>query len=101
MNKEKIIHYCSSLGLDTVGFIKCRTFHELKDFYQYRKDNNLENEFEESEIEKRINPKVYMETIIITLDILDYFMEVNENKQRNYLKPILRIQIKGIVFPLH
>lgn len=61
MNKEKIIQYCSTLGLDTVGFIRCRTFHELRDFYQYRKDNNLENEFEESEIEKRINPKVYME----------------------------------------
>lgn len=61
MIKKKIIEYCNSIGLDTIGFIKCRTFYELKDFYQYRKDNNLENEFEESKIEKRINPSIYME----------------------------------------
>ena len=59
--KDKIIGYCNSLGLDTLGFIPCRRFEELVEFYKYRKENNLENEFEEKEIEKRINPKVYME----------------------------------------
>ena len=60
MLKEKINEYCNSLGLDTVGFIKCRRFDELIDFYRYRKENGLENEFEENDIEKRINPKWYM-----------------------------------------
>lgn len=60
MLKEKILNYCNSIGLDTVGFIKCRRFDELREFYEFRKQNNLENEFEESDIEKRINPNVYM-----------------------------------------
>ena len=34
---------------------------ELRDFYAYRKENNLENEFEEKDIEKRINPNIYLE----------------------------------------
>ena len=45
MIKDKIIGYCNSLGLDTLGFIPCRRFEELVEFYKYRKENNLENEF--------------------------------------------------------
>lgn len=59
--KEEIIAYCSQLGLEYVGFIKCRKFNELKAFYNERKEKNRENEFEESDIEKRINPNHYME----------------------------------------
>ncbi|MEG1287425.1 MAG: tRNA epoxyqueuosine(34) reductase QueG [Clostridium sp.] len=58
--KEKIKKYCESLGLDTIGFVKCRTFNELKEFYNGRKELELENEFEEEDIEKRINPNIYM-----------------------------------------
>ena len=43
MIKDKIIGYCNSLGLDTLGFIPCRRFEELVEFYKYRKENNLEN----------------------------------------------------------
>ena len=60
MIKDKIIEYCNFLGLDTIGFIPCRNFEELVELYKYRKENNLENEFEEKEIEKRINPRIYM-----------------------------------------
>lgn len=59
--KEKIKDYCENIGLDTIGFIKCRTFNELKGFYSERKALGLENEFEEEDIEKRINPNIYME----------------------------------------
>lgn len=59
--KEQIVKYCNSLGLDLIGFTPCREFSELREFYKYRKENNLENEFEESDIEKRINPNHYME----------------------------------------
>lgn len=58
--KEKIKSYCNSIGIQEIGFVKCRRFDELISFYNYRKENNLENEFEESDIEKRINPKLYM-----------------------------------------
>ena len=60
MFKEKIKAFCEALGLDTIGFTKCRSFEELRDFYTYRKENNLENEFEEKDIEKRINPNIYL-----------------------------------------
>lgn len=59
--KEKIIEFCSSIGLDTVGLIPCRRFEELREFYQKRKENQLQNEFEEDDIEKRIDPFVSME----------------------------------------
>ena len=55
MFKEEIKEYCNSLNLDTVGFIKCRRFDELIEFYKDRKEMALENEFEEADIEKRIN----------------------------------------------
>lgn len=78
--KKEIIDFCNEIGIDTLGFIKCRSFTELIPFYQYRKDNSFENEFEESDIEKRINPNIYMEkgkTIISIafpyLHNVDYF----------------------------
>lgn len=59
--KESILEYAKTLNLDLIGFTKCRKFNELYDFYENRKINGLENEFEEQDIEKRINPKHYME----------------------------------------
>lgn len=60
MLKQKIEDFCKSIGLDTIGFIPCRKFDELKDFYSMRQQANLQNEFEEENIEKRINPSFYM-----------------------------------------
>ena len=57
--KEKILEYCNSLGLDLVGFTECRVFDELRGFYESRKDLSLENEFEEKDINKRVNPNHY------------------------------------------
>jgi epoxyqueuosine reductase len=65
--KKSIINFCSSLGIDTVGFCECRTFDELRPFLENRKIKKVENEFEEKNIEKRINPKLLLhsgETII-------------------------------------
>ena len=61
MKKEDILNFCNSLGLDTLGFIKCRRFEELEAFFCERKEKGLENEFEEKDISKRINPFIYME----------------------------------------
>lgn len=65
--KRSIINFCDSLGLDTVGFCECRVFEELRPFLENRKLKIVENEFEEKDIEKRINPKHLLdsgETII-------------------------------------
>ena len=59
--KGQIVKYCADLGLDLIGFTPCREFSELRKFYNYRKDEGLENEFEEVDIEKRINPNHYMQ----------------------------------------
>lgn len=60
--QKKIIEFCKSINLDLVGFIKCREFSELTEFYENRKKLLIQNEFEESDISKRINPmKTYME----------------------------------------
>ncbi|WP_066891093.1 tRNA epoxyqueuosine(34) reductase QueG [Clostridium nigeriense] len=61
MIKDEIIKFCEGLGLDTLGFIKCREFTELKSFFYERKEKGLENEFEEKDVLKRINPYIYME----------------------------------------
>lgn len=59
--KSDILEYCSSIGLDTVGFCKCRIFEELRDFLVLRSDRGWKNEFEEDDVEKRINPFLQME----------------------------------------
>lgn len=59
--KSEIINYCNSLGLDAVGVTECRRFDELEKYFTVRKLKGYENEFEEQDIEKRINPNIYME----------------------------------------
>lgn len=59
--KSEILGFCDSLGLDTLGFCACRIFDELRPFLEKRKAKGFQNEFEEENIEKRINPKIYME----------------------------------------
>lgn len=61
MVKQDIINFCSGIGLSEVGFMKCRRFEELRTFYEERKKLNIENEFEEEDIDARINPMHYME----------------------------------------
>lgn len=58
--KQEIIEFCSKIGIDTVGFSKCRILEESRAFFTERKSKGLENEFEEEDIEKRINPFLYM-----------------------------------------
>lgn len=55
--KELIVDYCKDMGLDTVGMTEVRKINELEDYLIYRKEKGHENEFEEENIEKRINIK--------------------------------------------
>lgn len=61
MLKQNIEDFCKSIGIENVGFIPCRKFEELEAFYKQRMSLNLQNEFEEQDIDKRINPYLYME----------------------------------------
>lgn len=81
-NKEKIINFCRELGLTTVGFTKCREFKELEAYFCGRKEKGLINEFEEQDIEKRINPFLLMEKgkTIISLAFPYKYDGYNSNK---------------------
>lgn len=88
--KEDIINYCFSLGIDSVGFVKCRRFDELKAFLEKRKSLNLENEFEESDIELRINSKEWFKegktiiSIAFPYAFLDENMKVRSQNENGF-----------------
>jgi len=82
--KKEIIEFCEKQGLDTIGFSECRIFHELNPYFVRRKKCGLENEFEEKNIENRINPFLYMvegKTIISIAFPYLYDLDFNE---KNY-----------------
>lgn len=58
--KDEILQFCKGIGLDTVGFIKCRKFSELIPLFEKRVELSLQNEFEEQDIERKINPFILM-----------------------------------------
>ncbi|WP_315121011.1 tRNA epoxyqueuosine(34) reductase QueG [uncultured Clostridium sp.] len=60
-NKEKIVNFCKSLGLDTLGVTSIRRLTELEENLIYRKNSGLENEFESSDIESRVNLESFLE----------------------------------------
>ncbi len=58
--KKEIINFCNSLSLTEIGFCNSETFIDLKELLIDRKNKNFQNEFEEKDLEKRINPKILM-----------------------------------------
>lgn len=78
--KDKIISYCDGIGLHTVGITKCRIFYELKESLTKRYENNLSNEFEERDVEKRINPFIYMEDGRSIISIAFPYSQEDSNK---------------------
>ncbi|MEY8001953.1 tRNA epoxyqueuosine(34) reductase QueG [Clostridium sp. Mt-5] len=81
--KEKILDYCHKIGLDTVGFTQCRIYTELKSYLCYRKENLLENEFEESDIKKRINYYEYMDGGKTIISIAFPYLFKKDDGQKN------------------
>ena len=79
MTKNDVINYCNSIGLDTIGFMKCRTLEELRPYYEYRKQKGLENEFEEEDIDKRINQGHYMPEAKTIISIAFPYMHPKQN----------------------
>ncbi len=82
-NKEKIIKFANGLFLDVIGFTECRVFEELRPWFQYRKESGLFNEFEEQDIEKKINPRLLMEEgkTIVSIAFPYYYEECKEDNQ--------------------
>ncbi|OON99955.1 MAG: epoxyqueuosine reductase [Epulopiscium sp. Nele67-Bin004] len=78
--QNKITEYCTSLGLELIGFIPYRRFTELVPYFLHRKNNSLEIEFEEADIEKRIDAKYQMEGVKTIISIA---FPYNDNQSVN------------------
>lgn len=82
-NKDKITKFANKLSLDAIGFTECRPFEELRQWFQHRKEMNLFNEFEEQDIEKKINPRLLMEDgkTIISIAFPYYYEDCKGDNQ--------------------
>ena len=58
--KEFIRKTSKKFNIDKIGFTDGKPLDNLKGYLEYRKENKLISEFEEKDIEKRINPKLTM-----------------------------------------
>lgn len=86
-NKTRIILLCKELGLELVGFTKCRKFTELEPYYERLKEKNLLNEFEEKNIEAKINPfKVMKNGKTIISIAFPYIFGKEQNKEVYFSK---------------
>ena len=66
--KEYIINKSKELNIDMIGFTNSEPLFNLEEYLKYRIDNNIITEFEETDINKRIDPKLTMpncKTIIV------------------------------------
>lgn len=96
--KNKIIKYCNDKGLDLIGFTKCRKFYELDNYFNIRKEKGYENEFEEEEIEKRINPFLIMpEGKTIISIAFPYLYDIETNSKVYFSKYTLGMDYHVVV----
>lgn len=83
-SKEFIRNKAKKMNIDKIGFTDSEPLYSLKEYLQYRKENNLISEFEEKDIEKRIDPKLTMPNcksiIAIALSYNVDFKSSNEEK---------------------
>ncbi|MEG2353983.1 MAG: tRNA epoxyqueuosine(34) reductase QueG [Clostridium sp.] len=81
--KENIKNKIKSLGLDTFGFLKCEIFYELKEFLKEKNKHDSVNEFEEKDIDKKINPWLIMPEgkTIISIAFPYYVLDKQENSE--------------------
>ncbi|SHE34986.1 tRNA epoxyqueuosine(34) reductase QueG [Clostridium fallax] len=84
MIRNNIENFCRGLGLDLIGFVRCREFIELRDFLLDRKKLNLENPFEEEILEKRINPLQYLNEGKTIISIAFPYLHNYEYKENGF-----------------
>lgn len=97
--KKKITDFCKGLGIDTIGFTQCREFSEIKEFFYERKEKNLFNEFEEQDIEKKINPRLLMRDGMTIISIaFPYSYETSlERKNKFFSKYTLGLDYHNVI----
>ena len=87
--KQYIIEKSKELNIDIIGFTDCSPLLNMKDYLVKREKENKQTEFEEKDIEKRINPiLVFPECksiIVIGLSYNNIFNEGADYKYRGIL----------------
>jgi len=96
--KEKIINFTKELGINVIGFTKCRVFEELTPYLLDRIEKNLINEFEEQDIEKRVNPfLLFQEGKTIISIAFPYNFNANCEKEYKFSKYTLGYDYHKVV----
>lgn len=97
-NKYEIKKFCENLGLDIVGFTKCRKFNELHSYYKDLQEKAMLNEFEEKDIESKINPfKMMNEGKTIISIAFPYIFSKEENNDIYFSKYTLGLDYHKVL----
>lgn len=87
--KEYIIEKSKILNIDMIGFTDSAPLYNVEERLNYRLENNLQTEFEEKEVERRIDPKLTFPScksiIVIALSYNVDFEIINDNKLKGVL----------------
>ena len=59
--KNKLEEHIKSLNIECYGFTECRKFIELEEYFKYKINNSYLTGFENTDINRRINPFLYYE----------------------------------------
>lgn len=87
MDKKEIKKLFASEGLELVGIAPIDLDYNIKEILEDRVDKGLVTGMEESDIEKRINPKLIMEDASsIIVCAFPYHIEIEENQESNISK---------------
>ena len=90
--KEYIIQKSKELNIDTIGFTDCEPLSDIKVFSKREKENK-QTEFEEKDIEKRINPKLAFpdckSIIVIGLSYNNTFNERVDYRLKGFFQNLL------------
>ncbi|BAK81699.1 epoxyqueuosine reductase [Candidatus Arthromitus sp. SFB-rat-Yit] len=80
--RETLVDYMNFLGI-LYGFTECRKFIELYDYLKFKSENGDLTEFENRDIDSRINPFLYLENgeTIISIAI-PYYREYSTYNQK-------------------
>lgn len=90
--KEKIINYSKKIGIDLIGFTNAQIDNDLKEILEDREKKSFLSGFEESDIEKRINPRLILDVAKTIIVIgMSYHNEREEIKERDKNKACGRI----------
>lgn len=60
--KDFIIEKSKDVGIDICSFTDCESLLNLKDYLNYRIENNLNTSFEEEDLDKRLDPKLTLDS---------------------------------------